>query len=285
MTLIILTMLVCHPWEWLTWTLPLCRMFLASRHLTPRVRSPGCWRDSFGMSSVYWYRTRGLPRRLSMTLSSRISVPSQSGGWAGSFPVTSHITGDAGRRFCFVRQEEMEQLRRSCRDWLERAFRQGHPGYCPTCKEYVVIALDRNMMNTHLELGQLWRAVSGRVVRYVEGFGMRLSGSFAGETWGVAVRLGKFFPPWTVPPWLLACGPSAGHIWRGCGCQALSWFGTPTGAQVSDLPWSHPSSGGEGGGCQKDVCRTIVIAQLAHLHLTSLLIWEIWLINLHNNKS
>ena len=39
----------------------------------------------------------------------------------------------------------------------ERAFGQGHPGYCPECKEYVTIALYRHMMNTYLELGQLWR--------------------------------------------------------------------------------------------------------------------------------
>ena len=55
------------------------------------------------------------------------------------------------------RQEEMKQLRRSCRDRPEWAFQQGHPGYCPECEQDVAITLDRHMMNTHLELGQLWQ--------------------------------------------------------------------------------------------------------------------------------
>ena len=51
----------------------------------------------------------------------------------------------------------MEKLRRSCRDRPEREFRQGHPGRCLQCHEYVAPALDRHMMNNHLELGKLWR--------------------------------------------------------------------------------------------------------------------------------
>ena len=50
----------------------------------------------------------------------------------------------------------MEKLRHSCQDQPEREFRQGDPGYCPQYKEYVAIALDRHMMDNHLELGQLW---------------------------------------------------------------------------------------------------------------------------------
>ena len=55
------------------------------------------------------------------------------------------------------RQADMENLRRSCRHRLERACSHGRPGYCRQCKEYVTGALDRHMMNNHLELGQLWR--------------------------------------------------------------------------------------------------------------------------------
>ena len=55
------------------------------------------------------------------------------------------------------RQADMENLHCSCRHWPERAFSHGQPGYCPQCKEYVTGALDRHMMNNHLELGQHWR--------------------------------------------------------------------------------------------------------------------------------
>ena len=40
------------------------------------------------------------------------------------------------------RQEEMKILRRECRNRQEREFRQGHPGLCPQCQEYVTTALD-----------------------------------------------------------------------------------------------------------------------------------------------
>ena len=53
------------------------------------------------------------------------------------------------------RQADMENFHRSCRHRLERAFSHGRPGYCPQCKEYVTGALDRHMMNNHLDLGQL----------------------------------------------------------------------------------------------------------------------------------
>ena len=142
---IVLTLLVCHPWAWLTWTLPLCRMFLASGHLIPRVRSLGCCQE--------------LPRRLFMTLSSNISVPPRNGGQAGSYPMTSLLPGGVGRGICFALCINAKRRWRNSTIWdrPEREFRQGHPGYCPQCKEYVAIALDRHKMNNHLELGQLWR--------------------------------------------------------------------------------------------------------------------------------
>ena len=52
---------------------------------------------------------------------------------------------------------EMEQLRRDCCDQPGWEFRHSHPGRCSLCQEYVATALDRHMMNVHLELGQLWR--------------------------------------------------------------------------------------------------------------------------------
>ena len=168
MTLIVLTLLVCHPWEWLTWTLPLCRMFLASGPLTPRVRSLGCYQDSFGMSFA--------------------------------------------------------------------------------CKEYVAIALDRHMINTHLELGQLWRCP------------VKWCAVWKGSVWdcldhlrekhgGVTVcrfkESRKVFPSMDCPPWLLpwALQPDVSGV-----AVDIKLFHD---AQVSDTPWSHPSSGVEGGGCQK----------------------------------
>ena len=95
--------------------------------------------------------------------------------WRTSRLVPSDVTSLRQRwlrilfRTMHKRQEEMEKLRRSCRDRPEMEFRQGHPGYCPQCKEYVAIALDRHMMDNHLE----------------------------------------FFPPWTVPRdfWLAALVP------------------------------------------------------------------------------
>ena len=52
---------------------------------------------------------------------------------------------------------EMEQLRRDCCDRPDWEFHHSEPGHCSLCQEYVAPALDRHMMNVHLELGQLWR--------------------------------------------------------------------------------------------------------------------------------
>ena len=52
---------------------------------------------------------------------------------------------------------DMGQLRRDSHNRPEREFRHNRPGYCSLCQEQVATALDRHMMNVHLELGQLWR--------------------------------------------------------------------------------------------------------------------------------
>ena len=102
----------------------------------------------------------GIARRGFMTLLLRSLAAPQNSGQAGVYPVTSLLSGGFGRGFCFAVcinvKEEMEILRHSCRDRQEWEFRQGHPGHCPQCHEYVATTLDRHMMNNHLELGQLW---------------------------------------------------------------------------------------------------------------------------------
>ena len=54
-------------------------------------------------------------------------------------------------------QNDMEGLRRACRQHSEKAYTNGRPGVCPQCAEFSASALDRHMMNNHLELCQLWR--------------------------------------------------------------------------------------------------------------------------------
>ena len=144
--------------------------------------------------------------------------------WWASQLVPSDITSLRRRwprilfRIIHKRQEEMEQLRRSCRDRPEREFRQGHPGYCPECKEYVVIALDRHSMNTHLELGHLWwcpvewcAVWKGSVRDCLD----HLREKHGGSQLAALENLGKFFPPWTVPRdfWLAALQPYLAWLW------------------------------------------------------------------------
>ena len=78
----------------------------------------------------------------------------------------------------------------------------GTSGLLPECKQDVAIALDRHMMNTHLELDQLWRrpvewcAVwKGSVRDCLD----HLWEKHGGSQFAALKNLGKFFPPWTVP--------------------------------------------------------------------------------------
>ena len=128
---------------------------------------------------------------------------------------------------------EMEQLRRDCCDWLE--CRHSHPGRCSLCQEYVATALDRHMMNVHLELGQLWRCpVEWCTVwkgSLCDCLG-HLHEKHGGSQYVAMNNLGKFFPPWTVPQRLLAGGPSPGCVWCGGGCPAVPRFWMPVGTQI-----------------------------------------------------
>ena len=128
------------------------------------------------------------------------------------------------------RQEEMEQLHHSCRDRPERAFRQGHPGYCPECKQDVAITLDRHMMNTHLELGQLWRCPvewctvwKGSVRDCLD----HLREKHGGSQFDALKNLGKFFPPWTVPR----------DFWHAALRPGISGMAVSSSFMIRDADW------------------------------------------------
>ena len=139
-----------------------------------------------------------------MTLSSQIAVSPRSGGRAGSFPVMSRLSGGAGRGFCFVLCINAKRRWNNSDVHVgrgRREFRQGY--YCPECKKYVAIALDRHMMNTHLEFGQLWRCPvewcavwEGSVRDCLD----HLREKHGGSQFAALKNLGKFFPPMDCPP-------------------------------------------------------------------------------------
>ena len=52
------------------------------------------------------------------------------------------------------RAKKVERLRRGARHRSDRAFRHSAPGFCPICEMKIESALD--VINSHLELGQLW---------------------------------------------------------------------------------------------------------------------------------
>ena len=118
------------------------------------------------------------------------------------------------------RQEEMETLRRECRDRPEREFRQGHPDHSPQCHEYVTPALDQHMMNNHLELGQLWRCS----VEWCTVWKGSLSDCLAHLT---EKHGGSQF---------VALRTSAGRIRCGGGCPTVSRIQTQVGTHASHIP-------------------------------------------------
>ena len=66
------------------------------------------------------------------------------------------------------------------------------------CKEYVATALDRHMMNNHLELGQLWRCSVEWCAVWKGSVGDcldHLREKHGGSQFVALKNLGKFFPP------------------------------------------------------------------------------------------
>ena len=87
----------------------------------------------------------------------------------------------------------------------------------PQCKEYVASALDRHMMNNHLELGQLWRCPVEWCAVWKGSVGAcldHLSDKHDGSQFLAVTNLGKFFPPWTVPHdfWHAALRPDVSGV-------------------------------------------------------------------------
>ena len=70
-------------------------------------------------------------------------------------------SGVVGRRFCSppsvnARMTWRASARSAVNVWRKHTPLAGR-GVCPQCGEFSAGALDRHMMNNHLELGQLWR--------------------------------------------------------------------------------------------------------------------------------
>ena len=99
------------------------------------------------------------------------------------------------------RANEVDCLRRFAHQWPDRVFRHSAPGFCPICEVKIESALDVHMINSHLELGQLWRcpvewcAVWKGSVRDCLG---HLNDKHGGSTFLALKNVAKFFPPWTV---------------------------------------------------------------------------------------
>ena len=147
----------------------------------------------------------------------------------------------------------MKRLRRGARHRPDRAFRHSAPGVCPICEVKIESALDVPMINSHLELGQLWRcqvewcAVWKGSVRDCLG---HLNDKHGGLTFFALKNVAKFFPPWTVTRdvWQTALRPDVSGIaedarlFHEAGCRLVYRY------RVYKDPFPHPALRGEGGG-------------------------------------
>ena len=172
------------------------------------------------------------------------------------------------------RQADMERLHRACRQCFEGAFSSGRSGICPQCNDYVVSALDRHMMNKHLELGQLWRCPVEWCAVWKGSVGDcldHLRGKHDGAKFLALKNLGKFFLPWTVTHdfWHAAFRPAVSgmvvdiKLFHDSGCRLVHRY------RIYGDPLPHPAL--RKGVLKKllgFVHRTMATAQLTHLHLT-----------------
>ena len=149
----------------------------------------------------------------------------------------------------------VERLRRFAHHRQERAFWHSTPGFCPICEVKIESALDVHMINSRLELGQLWRcpvewctAWKGSV-RDCLG---HLNDKHGRSTFFALNNVAKFFPPWTVTRdvWQTALRPDVSgivvdmHLFHEARCRLVHRY------RVYKDPFPNPAlrGGGRGGG-------------------------------------
>ena len=117
-------------------------------------------------------------------------------------------------------------------------------------------------------------AVPSGMVCCLEGLREGLPGTFAGQTWGLAVcgsAERKVFPSVDCAPGLVAHSPSSGRLGHCCGCLTVPRGRVSVVTQVPCLQGSISTSGAPG--CVLPrlflfVGRAMAIAQLTQLHIS-----------------
>ena len=112
--------------------------------------------DVFGLQA--FDNTKPVTRMLpgSSPCELRLMVPDDKLGKDGFHDVLiENLSGTPTWRSSLVSAAEITTLRRQ---WPDKAFRYGGPGYCGVCDIRIHSALDAHMVACHLELGQLWRS-------------------------------------------------------------------------------------------------------------------------------
>ena len=150
------------------------------------------------------------------------------------------------------RAKEVERLRRGARHRPDRSFQHSAPGFCPICEVKIESALDVHMLNSHLELGQLWHCPVEWCTVWkgsVSDCLTHLNDKHGGSTLFALKNVAKFFPPWTVTRdvWQTALHPDVSGIgvdarlFHEAGCRLVHRY------CVYKDPFPHPALRGGGG--------------------------------------
>ena len=129
-------------------------------------------------------------------------MPSRSCELGGLCRAMSPHSGIIGHRLCLppcinASLTWRASARRAVNVWRKHTPTADRPGVCPQCGEFNVGALDRHMMNNHLELGQLWRypvEVCGGVVHCLERFCGRMLDHLRSQHDGAQCFAVRLFP-------------------------------------------------------------------------------------------
>ena len=170
--------------------------------------------------------------------------------------------------------KEVKHLRRFAHHRPDRAFRHSAPGFCPICEVKIESALDVHMVNSHLELGHLWRCPvewcavwKGSICDCLG----HLNDKHGGSTFFSLKNIAKFFPPWTVTRdvWQTALHPDVSgiavdaHLFHEAGCRLVHQY------CVYKDPFPHPAlRRGVLPRLLSFVVRAMAIAQLTQLNIS-----------------